>query len=360
MNKRTLGIVAALAVAAAVLAILGQNLDTNGIGADSTVGSPFLPGLADALDAIDEVVVVAAGNETLATLKRTPGAWVVMEQDDYPADIAKIRTVLTALAEAKILEEKTSDEAFYSRLGVESIQDAAASGLAVSLRGEGIDFPAVILGEKSGTSYRFARRADEAGSLLIDRNPDVPRKASQWVVPDIVDIRSTRIQRVEIRHTDGENLLISKSTPGETSFSVQAIPEGRELQYATVANVIGNALRELKLDAVAKAMPESPAADVTSEFWTFDGLVLTVNGFPYEDGAWVTLAARFDADQAARFAADKVDEGVGEADVDVQSPDPIAESDAINARLSGWRFRLPEHQYDQITRRMADLLRAAE
>jgi hypothetical protein len=38
----------------------------------------------------------------------------------------------------------------------------------------------------------------------------------------------------------------------------------------------------------------------------------------------------------------------------------VAAAAAINARVGGWRYRIPEYQHGQLTRRWADLLKAPE
>jgi len=40
-------------------------------------------------------------------------------------------------------------------------------------------------------------------------------------------------------------------------------------------------------------------------------------------------------------------------------PDPTAEAQRINARVSAWRYKLATFQFDQMTRRMNDLLKPA-
>ena len=44
----------------------------------------------------------------------------------------------------------------------------------------------------------------------------------------------------------------------------------------------------------------------------------------------------------------------------IQSDDPDPESEAreLNERLNGWRYQIAAYQFDQLTRRMDDLLRA--
>ena len=46
---------------------------------------------------------------------------------------------------------------------------------------------------------------------------------------------------------------ISKTGPELANFEVADVPTGRELSYPGVANVIGNALRELNLEDVEPA-----------------------------------------------------------------------------------------------------------
>jgi len=284
----------------------------------------------------------------------------VAEQDGYPADVATIREVLVALAEARIIEQKTSDPAFYDRLGVQPLDAADATGTGIRIATADSEFPTVILGSSSGKSYRFARLADEPTSVLIDKNPEPARDPVQWVLPEIVDLRSARVQRVEISHADGDRLTISKSAREDNNFTVQNVPEGRELQYPTVANVVGNALRELRLEQAARVESPPPETAVTSEFWTFDGLVVTALGMEINGENWLRFTARFDADQALRFADDTVDGSVASeesADQDSSGSQPQAEADELNERLGGWRFRIASYQYEQMTRRMADLLK---
>ena len=72
------------------------------------------------------------------------------------------------------------------------------------------------------------------------------------------------------------------------------------------------------------------------------------------------LAARFDAQQTVEFAAEPVDEELGVTAEEDPGLDPRAEADAINSTVAGWRYQIPSYKYDQMTRRMSDLLQAPE
>jgi hypothetical protein len=367
MSLRTVIVLAVALVALVLVAIFGQRGGTSSSGN----GDLLVPSLADVLADLERVTVVKANGETVATLERRPDDWIVTDKHGYVASAAKLRQALTGLAEARILEQKTANAELYGRLGVEDVAGAEAAGVSVTLTAAGRELPTIVLGNAEGTKYRYARRAGETQSFLIDRNPDFPRAAAQWVDSVIVDVRSDRIKQVTITHADGEVLRLSKTGPELTNFEVATIPAGRELSYPGVANVIGNALRELNLEDVEPAAA-SPAVDPTIvEYRTFDGLVLRVTGVKRNDESWVSFEASVDAEQAAQAAAAAAPPAApaaepgaaapegGAADAPAATtPDPAAEAARINAKVGGWRYKIAGFQYDQMTRRMADLLKA--
>jgi hypothetical protein len=53
-------------------------------------------------------------------------------------------------------------------------------------------------------------------------------------------------------------------------------------------------------------------------------------------------------------------EAIAESGAPAAEVDPPAEAASINARVEGWRYRIPTYQFDQMTRRMSDLLKAEE
>jgi hypothetical protein len=351
MSRRGLIVLGVALVVLGVLAFLGQRAHTPAL----TAGGAILPGLTSALNDVERVTVVKAGGETVATIEKHADGWTVVEKGGYAADVAKLRQNLRGLAEAKILETKTSNPAFYDKLGVQDVADAKATGLAVSIAASGKDFGTLILGDAKGTKQRYARRANEPQSYLLDRDPSFPKSAAQWLDGLIVDVRGNRIRQVTIKHADGEVVTINKPSAEATNFDVAGVPKGRELLYPGVANVIGNSLRELNLEDVARADDTTPERPVQVEFRTFDGLVVRATGGKRGDDAWLTFTASVDAEQAAQAAAKPATQPEGGA----APSDSTAEAQRINARVSGWRYKLATFQYDQMTRRMTDLLKPA-
>jgi hypothetical protein len=368
VNRKAFGILLVATGVFVVLAIVGQGPSGSGPIAGDSAGALLFPALTDDLESVGEIRVDAAGRERVVTLERSADDWVVAELDGYEAERGAVNALLIALAEARIVEEKTADPAFHSRLGVEAIDDAEAGGLELTLVAADGDRYSVVLGATYGPGQRYARVASEDLSVLIDRDPDIPEDPSDWVVTEIIDIAADRVQSVEISHTDGESLAIRKAARGETNFSVEGVPVGRELQYAGVANVTGNLLQGLRLEAVRRRIDEPEEPRAVTEFRTFDGLVIGVTATAGEDDeTWLAFNARFDTGQALAFATEPVGAGIAGDEsgdgidpvdaVDPGDPDAIAEAAAINARLGDWQYRIASYQLGQLTRRMDDLLR---
>ena len=89
------------------------------------------------------------------------------------------------------------------------------------------------------------------------------------------------------------------------------------------------------------------------------------------ENEWLTFAARAEPaaeapstapDAAAAGAPGESTEPGTEAEATppaASASDPVAKAAAINARVAGWRYRIPEYQRGQLTRRWSDLLKAS-
>ena len=340
MSNRTVFILLGVAAILVLLASLG-NLRRE---PDNTqAGRLFLPGLESMLSEANQVTIVKGGNEAVATLQRNADGWTVAERGGYPADFAKFRSSLLALAEARVLEVKTSDPEQYNRLGVEDVGQTAAAGLAVTIESPG-NSATVVVGESDG-NYRYVRQAEEAESYLIDRNPDFGTETTDWLDTNLLDISGDRVRQVSVTHPDGETVLVTKTDTAQTNFSLDSIPEGRELLYDSVANVTGNVLERLRFDDVAKADESEDA--ILVEFLTFDGLSVTAHASETDDQGWVRFTADYESVETTAEGED------GELGLDAE-----IEAAELNQRLADWSFQIPRFKYEQMTRRTEDLLQS--
>lgn len=364
------GSVKILAIVVIVLFGVLYALNTADRSPPGAEGELLVPELKERLNDLDSVTITDADGQL--TVSHEDDVWRVRDKSGYPADTATLRQVLLAVAEARKVEQKTANPSLYDRLGVQHPAEEGGDGVLIEASAPEFGF-SLILGDSAQGDYRYARIPAEEQSWLIDRNPDLPEDVAGWLRSGIVDIASTEVRSVEIRHTDGETIRLGKENPQAGTFTVEEIPDGRELSYPTVVNGIAGALGNLTLEDVAPAGEEdfTPTARVT--FVTFDGLQVDVTTGEIDEATWITVDAATTAADAAVAPAPAEPEPPGSepvtaaadetpdtdtAEEEAAAPTPAERADDINARTAGWRYRIAAYKADQLTRRWEDILKA--
>ena len=334
-----------------------------------------VPGLEAAVNDLNRIVAVGAGNEVIATLERGESGWAVLEFSGYGADIEVLREVLGGLAKARVLEPKTDNPDYYARLGVEDLAAEDAAGLRLDLSSDAVSWSVIIGNEAPARGGHYLRLADAAGSLLVDYTGDVPDSAAGWVDTKVVDLLAAEVAEVRIEQPDGETLTAQKTSADETDFTLLELPEGREIKSAWSVNSLGSTLSTLDLEAVRRADELSWDGAIGVRALRFDGFEVTAELLRLgEEGDWLRLSASAPApEEAAPAPADAPgDDAAGEAAIpDEPAVEPaadadliaeamaevVAEADALNARANGWAYRIPAFKADAMDQRLVDLLR---
>tara|TARA_R110002049_G_scaffold25557_6_gene89660 strand:- start:8037 stop:9029 length:993 start_codon:yes stop_codon:yes gene_type:complete len=330
MTRKTLHLLAAVVVVLALLLLaIGRSEKTSG-----THNTALLPEFKSTANAVDRIHVVQPGSEEAVTITRRGSDWVVVERADYRADVGKLRKVINALADARIVEEKTANPDHYAKLGVD---DPAESGSGTRIDLSGPDFAySLIIGNLAQGSYRYVRISDQARSYLIDTDPSIPASAVAWLDAELIDLAASDVRSVTITHRNGETIVIEKTEQEQTDFVVRDIPEGRELSYATVGNGIAGALQGLQLTDVRKEV--AAPAEVTAEFSTWDGTHVAVDVIDNEEGTWLSFSATLSDEEASTSEL----------------------FSHINERLAGWQYQVPEYKKNLLTRDWDELLKDTE
>ncbi len=368
MKGKTVLIMALVAVLA-LLAAYQWNANRAPVTSAVSEGGALFPGLDGNINNIEQIQVSdTQGNQV--TLTRGPQHWQVTQASGYPAETGKVRKLLIALAESTLAERKTADPARWSVLGLADSGEDSALTLALS-PAEGIGHNgAVLIGNSArGSTGTYVRRPGDPQAWLARGDFSAKTDPLSWVEKQFLNFAANRIQRVVITHPDGHTVNISKAAPRDPNFFVADLPEGEEIKYASVANPIAAALASLQMEDVRPAddLP-SPAEAIKTVYSSFDGIILEVSAFEHEEGYYAAFTSRFEEALAQQFAADPVEAEVAD-EVPTEDATPSSDVDlaafrqeatSLNERLSNWVFSLSSYKYEQITRRMDDLLKQPE
>lgn len=404
MSKHQLNkllIVTAVVLVAAFWATSIRSPESN----EELAGKALVEGLQKDVNAVTSLRLVEAGDKALVTLVKGDSNWTVAERDQFPADVQKVREYLLNLADADLLEAKTSKKESYAKLGVEDVAEATAKGVRVEL--EGLKAPVkVIIGNANslGQSGTFVRRNDEAQSWLAKGSIIPERLIGNWLAKDVMDIQSSRIERFSLTKA-GKTLSGFKARAEDDKYTIENVPKGRELASEYEGNTLAAVLASLTLDDVRKSAGQTPdpMTLVSAKYITFDGITIDATGWMEGEkgfarfaasldetradahitaaqesakAAYTLAKAEFDA-QSADFAKKKADDKtVTDADAPIAPAIPAAVADAakdkaeqlaklkqevesINARCQGWDYQLPAYKFSSMTKTLEEMLKPA-
>lgn len=394
MNQKTLiglAIAAVVALGAAVLVSHFNRPVSDGSGEETWLA----PALREHVNDVSKVVVKGAGDRTLATLVRGDKGWTLAEKGGYTVDSGKLRDLLLKLADAKLVEQKTSNKDKYATLGVQDVSDASAKGVQIELQGlaQPID---IVVGDTNPHGGNYVRRAGDAESWLTSATINVDKDPANWLRKDIASIPASRIANVAVTHADGSVVKIAKAAEGDANFTLAGIPKGREAGDAFTINGIAGTLDGLRFDDVLPTKDAAPEANaLKARFETFDGIAVDVTAWEKDGKSRAVFVASLDAAQADNgiaAAQAKVKAEYEKAVAEASKPDaekkdgekkndapvkPLAETDPakdrqnrladldkqvaeLNARFDGWTFVLPAYKYANFNKPLADLLKPLE
>lgn len=327
----------ALAAATLVSVALAAGIYTssNRWSSGRTEGALLLPDFNRQINRVG-AVEITQGPKKL-TLERTGERWTVKERNGYPANADKVRNLLVTLAKAELIEPRTAAKDKHSLLELEDPSGKDAKSKGVRIRDTaGQPLAEVVIGKSrwdafgSGRGGIYVRRLGDAQTWLATGEPKVSPDFKDWVAPTVYEMVSDKISKLTIEHPGEEPLVIEKGDGKDGKFKLAQVPEGKKLKPGVV-DPIAAAFASIDLDD-ARKLDATPSGDGVSTF-----------KLEQEGGPTVTFRLRKEGDgQWLSFTA------AGEGDMK-------AKADQINAKGTGWEFKLPSWKADQLNKRRADL-----
>jgi hypothetical protein len=394
MNPKVFLVLAAITVAttvAAGFAVLSQPRATT----LQFVDEPAFPALRENPDAVAKIVL-SSPQGTITLVRETGERWAALERHGYPVDRKRVRDLVVALADMRLIERKTAQPEHYDRLEVDAIDAENAQSELVRLEAtDGTVLAEAIIGKQrdrlTGTepSGTYLRRPDEAQSWLASGGIQIDREVARWLEGEIVDLDPEAIRRIEIQRA------------GEPSYAAVRDNRGGELRLAGLAgdeklkddadlSRLAGALSGVRLEDVRpRDQLTWPAAHHAARVETFDGVEVSVRLAQIGEEYWATFDARAMAPSDPTAAADagaaqptasaaggenpvEADGGDGAAggedsaeaetgagsgnqegpapgDTAEAEPEPPLDPAQLNQRLGKWAYRIPEHLFNRLS-----------
>ena len=303
-------------------------------------GRALLPDLAGELNTVT-ALSVRRGGAAPVTLHQVEGRWTVAERADYPADVPKLRKLLLALSDAKIIEEKTSNPANFSAIGVEDPSAPGATGAEVVVTARDGKH-SVIVGKAVGAG-NFARRGGENTSYSVEPAISFETEPRFWIESPLIDIPVADIQSVQVKPADGPGYTVRRESaaPGSPAagspaagaataastggnFTLEGTPPKRKAADPATLAPSSTAFTGLGADDVSKPEDIDFTKATVATATLSNGNVITMTGTVKGDKHWIKLQSSKDT--------------------------------ALNTRFAGRAFEISSYRFDAIFRPLEQLL----
>ena len=393
MNKKHIGIFLGVTVVVLVAAVVAVNKEQSAV-VNKQAGAYLFPGLEGKINDVAKIEVVKGSDHV--TIQHGDNDWQIVEKDNYPADLSKIKEVVMKIAAFTTVEPKTKKPDNYGKLNVEDPTGENAKSVQVTLKDKaGKDMASVIVGRMEsggftsvGQDKTYVRKAKDDQVWLVNGGLVVNETPSNWVTEEILNIDSSRVKKVAITHkgdkTATKGVTIEKDKPGNGDFVLADLPKGKEPKSQAELAQVARSMERLRMLDVQKAdgfdFPDDKT--IITELQTFDGLVITASTLKQAGNYQTKFTARFDPalrpaepapTPAAATDANKKDEAKNATDkkdaaaqTDPHTPKPPAlkeaalvkqEADQLNQQLSPWVFTLNKSKAKNLVEDLDDLLK---
>lgn len=346
MTPRTVSVL--LLVAIVSIAAAGYAVSTR-VSYQNTnfEGQRLFAGLLENAKDVREIVVTQGG-KTL-TFGLEGDAWVLRNSGGYKVHNNLVSKVIFGLSNMELLDAKTNRKSRFEALQLGDPQTKDSKSQQVVLKdASGKEMAALIVGRanfflpETTTGGMYVRRPGEDQTWLVRGLVDIGVEPRDWLIREIIDIKPEQILRADVRHPDGEELHVIPKEGVTGSFAFEDMPEGFKLESEFAPRNIAAVLSGFVLNDVRKAENVSldPADAYVSTYKVKDGITVTLHMWSKDDKQYMTLAADYEGSaevsEAAKLVAD------------------------INARTNGWVYIIPEYQFEQISKKMADVIKKIE
>ncbi len=254
---------AALAVATAlVLAIAIVTYGAQNRWSQAKVsGASLFPNLAAQAPRIAKIELKQG--EKALTLARDKDAWSLADRGGYPAKADAVRALLVKVAQAELVEGKTSNKERYAQLELEDPAGKDAKSRLLRIADDkGAAIAEAIVGKKRHDAFgaskggTYVRKPGDAQTWLSNADLDVSLAVRDWVQPSLLELGAAKIAKLTIEVPGEEPLVIERDAANTGKHTLVGIPDGKKLKEGAGIDGIVRAAGSIDLEDVRK--PAAP------------------------------------------------------------------------------------------------------
>lgn len=276
------------------------------------------------LNTVNQITIARHGSSPVSVHLAEDGVWRVAQHYDYLANTVSIRNLLLTLADAEIVEQKTSLPDYYAQLDVADLEAGEGSGKLLTLRTADEEF-GLIVGKRSRqvSGGQYVRKPGEADSWLINKSFDLPTATGRWLDKEMIHLEPDSVSTVTLVPPDDKPFTVIRDDNNE--LTIENLEEGKVLYQKERLRGIMSVTDYLYFkDVIPRDKIELPEEHIKLNIKASGGAIVDIKAYETADGK-------------AYFVAD-------------------SNSAPHRKNFAGWAFEVPHSVYENIDKRLDDFL----
>jgi hypothetical protein len=286
-------LVAAVSVAGAIVAVLGQPTAS----VDPLSREPVFTELRANPDDVARLTI--SSRFDTFTFVREGGVWRAPDKFDYPVDSDDVRELVVKLSDMRFMERKTSNPDLFERLEVNDIEDELSESVFVRMAtADEVTLAEAIIGRPSArfidgsVSGTYIRFPDTDEVWLASGAVNVQTRLIPWLARTVVSIPADTVARVIIGSGSDAWEVVREGEGDAAEYAIPQVPEGREVD-ARAPKALVRALADVNLEDVRPAAEFALPEDAKqARFETADGVVVELRLAEIDKKPWAAVSAR--------------------------------------------------------------------
>jgi len=303
----------------------------------------FLPNLLKKSDSISRLII--QDQQGTLTFEHSNNTWKILEKNNFPVLHDKVEELLYSLADLKIVEPKTASPEFFSSLDLEDVDQPNSKSLLVTVQDDQKhDLAKIIIGKREGlrvgedyTENICVRMAGDYQTWIVQGTLPISSDFKDWVDQPLLGlIDADQLKQVSIINTNGEKVVIEKSTPEQEDFELLTAKDkpGMTLNIDTI-NTLPFEVAEIEFDDVLFAANQNVdwSKSLKADLETFSGIKIALEVVKQDGIIYSKVMAK---------------------SIDDSNEDLKQLAAAYNDSKQQWYYKLSQHAYDELTISNAD------
>ncbi|MFT6497401.1 MAG: DUF4340 domain-containing protein [Alphaproteobacteria bacterium] len=295
MSPRFFGVLSIIAIFLIIISGVTSSISSRWVK-DDVYGALYFADLSKKLDDVSEIKIRQSGKSTI--LKKEDNSWLLTENDNFEANIKKVKDNLLAIANMTKVEAKTKRPDLFNRLRLEDPDSPESkSYLLELLDSNNYSIFSVVIGKTrpnvlaKGRNGVYIRDVGDNQTWLVHSDLKISDGLADWIDTRLFDIQVEDLTKLQVKRGVRTPLTFGRSASNDNVIELQDFDLKAETRTSIGLQSVVTRLLWVDFDDIRKdELQDKRLLDTTVEIITNNDDVILLSLYnDLDEGAWVTF-----------------------------------------------------------------------